>query len=212
MLSLQNSKTFSSCKEDRKGEEDYNDYPANFDVMQGCSCVCEPKCISKFEQRQWALTVGHQFLHNNWTHFAAVSSAHKAGCLHNHTSVVPAAKTRAQSAPATCSLLHTKSISFSHQIDCYLAVPRPDGKKQRRTPNTRLRNYCCVDALHILVSLPRMKQLPDLLWSPATVRPRIPMRGHREPRPYMYINMRCQDSHNTAQPSHQVCASLEATQ
>lgn len=39
MLSLQNSKTFSSCKEDRKGEEDYNDYPANFDVMQGCSCV-----------------------------------------------------------------------------------------------------------------------------------------------------------------------------
>lgn len=38
------------------------------------------------------------------------------------TWVVPAAKTRAQSAPATCSLLHTKHTSLSHQIDCYSAV------------------------------------------------------------------------------------------
>lgn len=37
MLSLQNSKT-SSAKEDRKEEEDYNDYPANFIEMQGCNC------------------------------------------------------------------------------------------------------------------------------------------------------------------------------
>lgn len=38
MFSLQNSKTFSSGKEDRKGEEDY-DYPADFNEMQGCNCV-----------------------------------------------------------------------------------------------------------------------------------------------------------------------------
>lgn len=39
MLSLQNSKTFSSCREDRTGKEGNNDYPANFNVMQGRFCV-----------------------------------------------------------------------------------------------------------------------------------------------------------------------------
>lgn len=40
MLSLQNSKKLLfSGKEDRKGEEDYNDYPADFNKMQGCNCV-----------------------------------------------------------------------------------------------------------------------------------------------------------------------------
>lgn len=39
MLSLQNSKTFSSDKEDRKGEEDNNDYPADLNEMQRCNYV-----------------------------------------------------------------------------------------------------------------------------------------------------------------------------
>lgn len=38
MVSLQNSKTFSSGKEDRKGQEDYNHYP-DFNHMQGCNCA-----------------------------------------------------------------------------------------------------------------------------------------------------------------------------
>lgn len=41
MVSLQNLKTFSFGK-DRKGQEDYNDYPADFNEMQGCNCVVNP--------------------------------------------------------------------------------------------------------------------------------------------------------------------------
>ncbi len=39
MLALQNSKTFSSDRVDRKGEEDKYDYPADFNEMQGCNRV-----------------------------------------------------------------------------------------------------------------------------------------------------------------------------
>lgn len=39
MLSLQISRTFWSGKEDRKGEEDHNDYPADFSVMLKCNCA-----------------------------------------------------------------------------------------------------------------------------------------------------------------------------
>lgn len=50
MLSLQ----ISSGKEDRKGEEDYNDYPADFNkrvaVVQSC-CERTPMYTSKFERR-----------------------------------------------------------------------------------------------------------------------------------------------------------------
>lgn len=102
MFSLQNSKTFSSGKEDRKGEEDYHDYPADFNEMQGCNGGVSLLLSA--------------LAHNNWTHFAAVSSAHKAGCLHNHTSVVPAAKTRAQSAPA--NVLSSTQSSHPYHIKC----------------------------------------------------------------------------------------------
>lgn len=37
MLSLKNSKTFSSGKVDRKGEADYDDYPADLNEMQRCT-------------------------------------------------------------------------------------------------------------------------------------------------------------------------------
>lgn len=61
--------------------------------------------------------------------FAAVSSAHKAGWLHNHSSVVPAAKTRAQSAPTTRPLHCTAHSSSSSQKDS--AVQGQVGKKTK---------------------------------------------------------------------------------
>lgn len=115
MVSLQNFKTFFFGKEDRKGQEDYNDYP-DFNQMQGCTCGVNLflRALAHLNRdnglQHWAI--------NSYTttgHTAAVSSAHKDGCLRNDTSVMPVAKTRAQSAPATCALLHTKHTSLSHQ-------------------------------------------------------------------------------------------------
>lgn len=114
------------------------------------------------------------------------------------TWVVPAAKTRAQSAPATSSLLHTKHTSLSHPIDCYSAV---QGRMEINNDGYQMlsSDIFAVVSFHTLVSLPRMKQLPDLLWSLGMVGLRIPMRRHREPKPYMCMKERCYESNNKAQ-------------
>lgn len=59
MVSLENSKTFSSCKEDRKGQEDYNHYPVDFNEMKSCNRVnLFPSALANFK-RLWAPTTGH---------------------------------------------------------------------------------------------------------------------------------------------------------
>lgn len=123
MLSLQNSKTFSSCKEDRKGEEDCNDYPANLNVMQGCNCACEPtpECIKQFERsglQQWALnsytTTGHTLPQSHLpTKQDAYITTHQCCQWQKQEHSQPL---------QLGSLLHTKHTSLSHQIDCYSAV------------------------------------------------------------------------------------------
>lgn len=122
--------------------------------------------------------------------FAAVSSAHKAGWLHNHSSVVPAAKTRAQSAPTTRPLLCTAHSSSSSQKDS--AVQGQVGKKMQSSeiPAAWL-------SFHALVNLPRVKQHPALLWWPATDTLKIPTRQNQSLRPYMYTKERWQGSRNT---------------
>lgn len=82
--------------------------------------------------QQWAI--------NSYTttgQFAAVSSAHKAGCLHNHTLVVPVAKTRAQSAPATFSPPHKAFILITLK-GLLFSCSRPGGNKQQQTANGKL--------------------------------------------------------------------------
>lgn len=71
------------------------------------------------------------------------------------TWVVPAAKTRAQSAPATCSLLHTKHTSLSHSIDCYSAV---QGQLEINNDGYQMLSseIFAVVSFHTLVSLPRI--------------------------------------------------------
>lgn len=167
--------------------------------MQWCNCVVS-LLLSIFANlntdsglQQWAInsytTTGHNLPQS---HLPTKQDAYIT------TWVVPAAKTRAQSAPATCSLLHTKHTSLSHPIDCYSAV---QGQLEINNDGYQMlsSDIFAVVSFHTLVSLPRMKQLPGLLWSLAMVGLRIPMRRHREPRPYMCMKERCYGSNNKAQ-------------
>lgn len=78
--------------------------------------------------------------------------------------LVPAAKTRAQSASATCSLLHTKHTSLSHQIVCYSLV---HGQMEINNDGywPLSSEISAVVTLHKLVSLPRKKWSSLLAYS-----------------------------------------------
>lgn len=105
---FQISTTVSSGKEDRKGEEDYKWLSSRLQWDARVQLCCEPtsKCICKFDRdsglQDWALnaytTTGHSL---SQSHLPTKQDAYVT------TWVEPAANTRAQSAPATCSLLHT---------------------------------------------------------------------------------------------------------
>lgn len=61
MLSLHISNTFSSGKEDRKGEEDHNDYPEDLGAVLKCNCALSLiyPFAAKFERRHQSQTTSH---------------------------------------------------------------------------------------------------------------------------------------------------------
>lgn len=140
-------KTFSSGKEDRKGEEDCNDYPADFNEMQGCDCVfCESTPISALANSNRDSGLQRRTINSYTTTGHTLPQSHLPTKQDAYITTHQWCQRQKQehSQPLQLVLSSTQSTPYilitSNRL--LFSCSRPDGNKQWWTPNARLRNYC----------------------------------------------------------------------